>query len=302
MKDTIKITASLTGVCILAALILGAVFAKTDHARKENEERMKEETIHSLLRFGEDAKGSADLKVYSVHRYVVRDEKGTMSLAYLVPEKDKGFALVGVDLSGKAGKVVPVPGDAAVMAEEATRNRAVEGVLPKGSKATYADTTYVANVGDKRLGYVVPGVTQGFKTFVKYMVSLDPKFTLMGVAITESEEDPGLGAEIQKNYFRNQFVGKSLDVLKELKVVKEPLPPDYLPVLEPAKAKLAGLTPDQIREIKAKHIKDDIYALTGATISSNAVTNGVKSTVKKFVYRLGILDEAIKQENVKVAF
>jgi Na+-translocating ferredoxin:NAD+ oxidoreductase subunit G len=302
MKDTIKITASLTGVCVLAALILGAVFAKTDHARKENEERMKEETIHSLLHFGEDAKGSSDLKIYGVPRYVLRDEKGSISLVYVVPAKDKGYALVGVELSGKAGKVVPMQADAAAMAEEATRDRAVQAALPKGSKATYADTIYVANVGDKRLGYVVPGVTQGFKTFVKYMVSLDPKFTLMGVAITESEEDPGLGAEIQKNYFRNQFVGKTLDVLKDLKVVKEPLPTDYLPALEPAKAKLAGLTPDQIRDIKAKHLKDDIYALTGATISSNAVTNGVKSTVKKFVYRLGILDEAIKQENVKVAF
>jgi Na+-translocating ferredoxin:NAD+ oxidoreductase subunit G len=302
MKDTIKITASLTGVCVAAALILGAVFAKTDHARKENEEKMKEETIQSLLHFGEDAKGTAELKIYGVHRYVVRDDKGSASLAYVVPVKDKGYVLVGVELSGKAGKVIPVQGDAVVMAEEATRNRAVEGALPKGSKATYADTVYVANIGDKRQGYVVPGVTQGFKTFVKFMVSMDSALTLMGVAITESEEDPSLGDEIKKDYFKNQFVGKTLDILKELKVIKEPLPGDYIPALEPAKAKKAGLSPDQIREIKAKHAKDDIYALTGATISSNAVTNGVKNTVKKFVYRLGILNEAIKQENVQVAF
>ncbi len=41
MKEIIKITLSLTGICIAAALILGAVFAKTEHARKENEEKLK---------------------------------------------------------------------------------------------------------------------------------------------------------------------------------------------------------------------------------------------------------------------
>ena len=88
---------------------------------------------------------------------------------------------------------------------------------------------------------MIPGVTQGFKTFIKLMVSLDPKFTVTGIAITESEEDPGLGAEIEQNYFRNQFVGKSVDILKNLKVVKDPLPPEYLKVLEPLKGK--GLSP-----------------------------------------------------------
>jgi electron transport complex protein RnfG len=223
-------------------------------------------------------------------------------LGYLLPLKDKGFALVEIDLSGKPGKIMPVTADAAQLAERSSRDQVINGVLPKGSKATYAETLSIANLGDKRLGYVVPGVTQGFKTFIKLMVSLKPDFTVTGIAITESEEDPGLGAEIQQNFFRNQFVGKTVEILKGLKVIKEPLPTDYLDVLEPAKAKKMGLTQDQITEIKQKHAKDDIYALTGATISSRAVTNGVKDTVRKFVYRLDILSDALKQENIRVAF
>ena len=140
------------------------------------------------------------------------------------------------------------------------------------------------------------------RKLIKLMVSLNPDFKVTGIAIIESEEDPGLGAEIQQDYFRNQFVGKTVEILKSLKVIKEPLPTDYLDVLEPAKAKQEGLTQDQIREIKQKHAKDDIYALTGATISSRAVTNGVKDTVRKFVYRLDILTDALKQENIQVAF
>ena len=207
---------------------------------------------------------------------MITDDKGTTVLGYLLPLKEKGFALVEIDLSGKPGKVIPVTADAAQWPSAGSRDQVINGVLPKGSKATYAETLSIANLGDKRLGYVVPGVTQGFKTLHQLMVSLNPDFTVTGIAITEAEEDPGLGAEIQQDFFRNQFVGKTMELLKTLKVIKEPLPTDYLDVLEPAKAKNEGLTQDQIREIKEKHSKDDIYALTGATISSSAVTNGVK--------------------------
>lgn len=302
MKEIIKITLSLTAVCIAAALILGAVFAKTDHARKEIEEKQNDETIQSLLGYGAGEKAPEALKIYPVYRYVIKDEKGAMVLGYLVQLKDKGHTLLLIDLSGKALKSVPVPGDPIQLADRATRDKAVSDALGKGSQATYAETMSVANLGGDRKGYVIPGVTQGFKTFIKLMVSLDPKFTVTGIAITESEEDPGLGAEIQQDYFRNQFVGKTEDALKELKVIKEPLPTDYLPALEPAKAKKLGLTPEQVKEIKQKHLKDEIYALTGATISSRAVMNGVKDTVRKFTYRFGILNDAIKQEKIQVAF
>jgi H+/Na+-translocating ferredoxin:NAD+ oxidoreductase subunit G len=302
MKEIVKIVASLTAVCFAAALILGAVFAKTEHIRKANAEKERKETIQSLLGYGVGTEKPADLKVFDVYRYVITDDKGTTVLGYLLPLKEKGFALVEIDLSGKAGKVIPVKAEPAQVAELNSRDDAIKAALPKGSKATYAETLSIADLGDKRLGYVVPGVTQGFKTFIKFMVSLNPEFTVTGVAITEAEEDPGLGAEIHQNYFKNQFIGKTADILKKLQVVKKPLPKDYLDVLEPAKAKKLGLTKDQIREIKQKHAKDDVYALTGATISSRAMTNGVKNTVRKFVYRLDILTGALKQDNVRVAF
>ena len=302
MKDIVKITASLTGICIAAALILGVVFANTERARKQTEEKMTEETIQGLLGFGHGKKAPEDLKVFPIHRYVLNDPSGATLLGYVLPIKEKGYVLAEIDLSGKPGKVLPLTVEPAALAEASKRDAAVKAALPKGYKATYASTVYIADLGGKRLGYVVPGVTQGFKTFIQLMVSLDPNFTVTGVAIIESKEDPGLGAEIQQDFFRNQFVGKTQDVLKNLKVVKEPLPEDYVPALEPEKAKRLGLAPDKIKEIKEKHLKDDIYALTGATISSRAVTNGVKDTVRKFVYRIEILSDAVKQQNIQVAF
>jgi electron transport complex protein RnfG len=302
MKDIVKITASLTGICVAAALILGVVFANTERARKQTEETMTEETIQGLLGFGHGKKAPEDLKVFPIHRYVLNDPSGAILLGYVLPIKEKGYVLAEIDLSGKPGKVLPLTVEPAALAEASKRDAAVKAALPKGCKATYASTVYIADLGGKRLGYVVPGVTQGFKTFIQLMVSLDPNFTVTGVAIIESKEDPGLGDEIKQDFFKNQFVGKTQDILKNLKVVKEPLPEDYVPALEPEKAKRLGLGPDKIKEVKEKHLKDDIYALTGATISSRAVTSGVKDTVRKFVYRIEILSDAVKQQNIQVAF
>ena len=305
MKEMFKITASLTGVCIAAALILGVVYTQTEHPRKVIEKRQQDEIIQGLLGFGGKKKAPANFSIYPIYRYVVKEpDKGTL-LAYVLPAKDDKAIVSLIDLAGKPVTSMPLKASEAELAEKGTRTKAVEKALPKGSDATYAETFYVANEGEKRYGYVIPGITQGFKTFVKLMVSVNPQYTLTGVAITESEEDPGLGAEIKQEYFRNQFVGKTLKMLRKLKVIKEPLPKEYQIVLEkskPAYKKLEKQNPEKVKEIKKEHLKDNIYALTGATISSRAVTRGVKNTVKKFHYRFEILTKAIKKQNIPVAF
>ncbi|MDQ1284995.1 MAG: H+/Na+-translocating ferredoxin:NAD+ oxidoreductase subunit, partial [Thermodesulfobacteriota bacterium] len=76
MKEIFKITMSLTAVCIAASLILGFVYAKTDHARKLNEERTEQKTIQGLLGFGADEKAPDDLKIFPVYRYVITSPQG----------------------------------------------------------------------------------------------------------------------------------------------------------------------------------------------------------------------------------
>ncbi|MEW6531307.1 MAG: FMN-binding protein [Thermodesulfobacteriota bacterium] len=302
MKDIIKITMSLTGVCIAAALILGAVYTQTERPRQAVEKMQNEEVIQGLLGYGHGKHAPSDLVVYRIDRYVVQDAKRQTLLGYVLPVKDGKFTLTLLDLEGKPVDKMPVTATAAELENKGTRNAAVKAALPKGSEAMYADTYYIADQGGKRLGYVLPGITQGFKTFIKLMVSLDSKFTVTGVAITESEEDPGLGAEIQQDYFRNQFKGKTQDQLAKLKVIKEPLPDEYFNVLDPKKTKKLGIKAEEIKKIKEKHLPDDIYALTGATISSRAVTRGVQDTVRKFAYRFDMLKKAVEKENIPVAF
>jgi hypothetical protein len=88
---------------------LGAVFAKTEHIRKENEEKLREATIQSLLGYGTGVQKPGDLKIFDVHRYVITDEKGNTVLGYMLPLKDKGFALVEIDWGNR--QVIPVNAD-----------------------------------------------------------------------------------------------------------------------------------------------------------------------------------------------
>jgi Na+-translocating ferredoxin:NAD+ oxidoreductase subunit G len=300
MKDIFKIAFSLTIICVAAAVILGVVFAVTDHARKLTEEKNEHELVQGLLGYSHEKKAPEDLNIYQVYRYVITD-KGKKTLGYVLPVKGKKFVLAQVDLEGNPVSVAPIEGDAVAMAEKASRDAAVAAVV-KGPAAVFADKFFVADKGSERLGYVVPGATQGFKTVIDLMISLDPKFTVTGVEIQKSEEDPGLGDEIKKAFFRNQFVGKTLEQLKELQVIKEPMPGAYKTALDPEKAKKADMNGEQISKIKAEHVKDNIYALTGATISSRALTNGVKDTARKFVYRWDILKNAMEKQNVQAAF
>jgi electron transport complex protein RnfG len=149
-------------------------------------------------------------------------------------------------------------------------------------------------LGDKRVAYLLPGEFTGFKTFIEVMLALDPQFEIIGLEIMEDEEDPGLGAEIAQNYFKNQFKNKSFERLKNLTVVKEPLPDDYSRYLEAPDT----LNPEELESIRNQYRDKDIYALTGATISSRAVTNGAKNMVKRFAYRIKILDEVIASQQI----
>lgn len=91
-------------------------------------------------------------------------------------------------------------------------------------------------------GYVVEVLPSGFGGVIDMMVGIDQSGAVTGVSIIEMSETSGLGANASKEEFRAQFVGESGSVA----VTKD------------------GGTID---------------ALTGATITSRAVSNGVNAAL-----------------------
>ena len=130
-----------------------------------------------------------------------------------------------------------------------TEKKTAEAKAAVLAAETYTDVEYTG--GDLMIkniwkaddkGYVVEVTPSGFGGNLDVMVGVDNDGVCTGVSIISHAETSGLGANATKESFRDQFVGKSGTV---------------------AVTKDGG----------------EINALTGATITSRAVSNGVTSAI-----------------------
>lgn len=113
---------------------------------------------------------------------------------------------------------------------------------------------FSAEKDGKVIAYVVPAESKGYGGAIKMLVSVTPQGKIIDFNILESKETPGLGDNASKEPFRKQFKSKEA---KDLVVVKD-----------------------------ATKV-DNIQAMTGATISSKAVTKGIKEAVEQVTQFVG---------------
>ena len=302
MKTILTIIFRLTVSCLLAGAVMGAAFVMTSKAKKHNEHVKEQKVMLNLLGYSEKNPAPASLGMHALYRYIVTEGEA-LSMGYLVPLADEGrggFAFVAIDLDGNFLARHPVTIAEEEAREADAREQAILSVLGPGRTIRYADQTIIVTDGEKRMAYLLPGKFPGFKTFIKVMMAVDPAYGILGLEIMEHEEDPGLGGEIVQDYFKNQFKGKPFDAIRKLDVVKTPLPGDYLQALEAGKR--GGLGAEEVAKIQEQYKDNDIYALTGATISSRSVTSGVKGMVRKFAYRIAILDRVLAEQHIAVPF
>ena len=113
---------------------------------------------------------------------------------------------------------------------------------------------FTAEKDGKIIAYVVPAESKGYGGSIKMLVSVTPQGKIINFDILDSKETPGLGDNANKDPFKSQFKGKES---KDLEVVKD------------------------------KTKANNIQAMTGATISSKAVTKGIKEAVQKVTQFVG---------------
>lgn len=302
MNQILRITIGLIITCCVAGLVMGGVFTLTHEAKKHNEHLIFEETMLGLLGYKKGNPPPPDLRFYTIYRYLLEDTKdpSIKELAYMVPVTTEGkeaYKLLILTQEGGFKGAHDLKLDPQRAFEPQEREKALDRVFGQEKRASSGDSIIVVTQGNKRVAYLLPGRFPGFKTMIKVMLALEPDYTIKGLEVMEHEEDPGLGGEITQDYFKNQFAGKPFSKVKELKVVKEPLPDEYKKVLE------ATQLPAAEREKALAQFKErDIYALTGATISSKAVTEGVKAMAKNFAYRFENLEKVVKAQGIQVSF
>ncbi len=296
MREFPKIIIGLTTACLISAFFMGAAFVFTIKAKRYNEYLDFKEAMYGVLGYSHKNPPPEGLQFHEVYRYIIHEPKRDY-MAYLVPSKEKGFQFIALTFDGRFLYTKPVKISKEDARQESEREKVLKELLGKDTKFSYVSKFIIATNNGKRFAYLVPGEFPGFKTTIRVLLALDTRYKILGFEILEEEEDPGLGGEIKRKYFKNQFKGLTYEKIKRLKVIKKPLPEEYRRCLEHEEE----FTKEQIEEIRRKYQDAHIYALTGATITSNAVTNGVKNIVKKFAYRIKILDSMIKKHKISCA-
>ncbi|MCM2323043.1 MAG: FMN-binding protein [Oligoflexia bacterium] len=267
-RDLVKITIGLTIVCLISAALLGGLYSFTEPAKLRNGKAREAATLRALLEVPETG------RIEEIRRYLTND----LRAVYLTPK-----FLIGLDENGIEKTREPVPEGL----DEQKRDEWARARQP----SRYVGRFFVGKQGEQVLGYVVEGVTTGYKAKVRFFVAMDGQMNLRGVEILEHEEDPGLGGEIVKRYFKNQFAGRSADEVQGIQVVKDPLVAEWKAALESLGPTPLSAWLPQHREELGRH--KVIYAITGSTISSQAVTTGVQKTIANFRKRLELLKGAL---------
>ena len=299
MKMILTIIFRLTVSCLIAGTIMGATFIFTNKAKKDNEFAREEKVVYSLLGYSKANPSPESMGKHEVFRYVVTDGE-SQSIGYLVPVgghgHEGGFSFIRISLDGEYIDSTVVSLTEEKVRELGDRNAAIAAALGTTKDIRFTDQTIIVTDHGKRKAYLLSGKFPGFKTHIAIILALDPDYSIIGFEVMEHEEDPGLGAEIEQDYFKNQFKYKPFEKIKSLEVVKAPLPDDYYDALE-GKIEASAAT-----DVMMQYRDQDIYALTGATISSVAVSSGIKGISKKFAYRLDILDKVLQEQQIAVPF
>lgn len=136
--------------------------------------------------------------------------------------------------------------------------RFTEQVTPPDASSAGA---YTVKKDGQIVGYALPFEGQGFWARIRGIIGIaaDRK-TVTGITFYEQSETPGLGAEIVKPAFRNQFKGKVL---------------------------AQNERPIAMRRPGAVLGESDVYAVTGATQTSVRVESMVNEAIRNWQAKIG---------------
>lgn len=104
------------------------------------------------------------------------------------------------------------------------------------------------------VGYVFKATANGFGGEIQFMLGVSTEGHITGIEILNHAESPGLGANIEKSYFKESFIGKTA----------------------------AGNLTSSIEPTG----DNEIQALTSSTVTTNAMLNGVNQVLEVYNSKL----------------
>ncbi|MCM8785700.1 MAG: RnfABCDGE type electron transport complex subunit G [Candidatus Omnitrophica bacterium] len=133
--------------------------------------------------------------------------------------------------------------------EEEKLNKEIfpEGVKFEEKEMNKIKYLSVLNENNEEIGKIFEVKTLGYGGYIYLKVGIDKEDKIKKIKVKQHNETPGLGSKITQDNFLNQFIGKTKDEI-------------YL---------------------KKDKIDGKIDAITGATISSRSIVEGVRKLLEK---------------------
>lgn len=264
-QEIARVAVNLAAVCALGAVVLGGVYIGTERYQAAAKLATERNAVTGMLGAG------ADVSVLEVQQFLAPAKREVVYRAKAYGDEAAPVREVVFSLDGALRSAGP-----------AAAGASGAGLEPLGR-------LFVAERGGAPAGFVIEGETRGYKNRIRFFVALDTAFVVQGVKVVEHEEDPGLGAEVATTWFQGQFVGRTADRVGTLDVTKDPMPEDWRAALGGLATTPAAQWQSQHADLVAREAPKSVYAVTGATISSRALTRGVRTTVDHFRRRWTLL-------------
>lgn len=138
-----------------------------------------------------------------------------------------------------------------VEAQNRTRIKTVlENIFPDLTGFEEEEDLFVIYEGNNIAGYTFIASGNGYSGIISILVGMNNDYTIKDIAILSQTETPGLGSEITEKSFTDQFIGLGAD------------------------------------EIILSGDGGNVDAITGATISSKAVTDAVREKMVGIIEKL----------------
>lgn len=259
------IAMNLALVCAVSAIVLGGVYVGTERYQRMARLEGERTAVGALLQLGPGS------EVTEVEQYLDAPKNEVL---YRAREYGNESAPVRARVFSLSGELRASKDDAGA--------EPPAGLEPLGRM-------FVARENGSLAGFVLEGESRGYKNRIRFFVALDSSLAVQGVRVLEHEEDPGLGAEIATPVFRAQFTGRTPDEIAAIGVTRDPMPEDWHAALAAYAASTGAEAPAEWRTLVERERGKPIYAITGATISSRALTRGVKGAVDHFRRRWSLL-------------
>ncbi|MCX6356465.1 MAG: FMN-binding protein [Candidatus Aureabacteria bacterium] len=149
--------------------------------------------------------------------------------------------------------------------------------LPGGGSVSYHEGY---DASGAVVGYALSDKRQGYQSVIKIMVGIDPGGVIQGLKVIEQAETPGLGARVEEVRVSATLWDAVADAVRGRSAPSSTTEPWF-------QEQFRGLTAGHLAVLKATERGKGIHAITGATVTSRALTAAVRESIDRFMRAKG---------------